>query len=489
MKLAGFNRGLLIAISMVTIIIVIASQLYFLNPFASTWDQVDFSLAVNRFDLMAMQPHFPGYPFFILGGKILYPFLGNPAEALTMFNILAYASSLFPIYRLFRKFLPNHFSWLATAIIFSQSYIVIMVNQPMSEGTALAVFWWFVWSLSLAMERHNSSLILLPLGILSIMLGTRLSYLPFALGILLLFFWKWKNGLLTVKEAGYYALFGLVFQACWVVALIISEGSLTGFIKLSLAFTSGHFTDWGGAVETSEISFLKRSSIFLWDNILWTGIAAKEYIIAVIYLCLFIMLGVSKGTQIGHEARKPLVNLIYLLFFSYFLWALLAQNIEKPRHILPLAVLLIFYLCFQLFANRIPWFITVLAVILLGFQTVKSVELLKTEAAELPAVYQMNAYIEKMNEPVILYTWEETRVLQYLHAPYTHKRINTYQLFQMETKYYQGRTVLLTDKVVKGFVSQGGSVKGKIKKLKSFKSRELYDPVYNEITLYKWIDH
>lgn len=476
---------LLIGLSIISILFVFVTQLQFLNPFVSSWDQVDFSFAVHRFDLMAMQPHFPGYPFFILGGKFIHLFVANLSEALTVFNILFYASTLFPIYKVCRAFLSRSYSSLTTAIIYSSSYCLIMVNQPMSEGSALSAFWWYVWSLLFALKTKNTKAILLPLVLLSLMLGIRLSYFPFSIGILFLYYWKVKHEGLSIKQLIYYSCWGVFFQAIWITALVISEGSLIGFIKLSLAFTSGHFNDWGGSIETSHISFVKRLIIFIGDNIFWTGMASKYFMIAGIYLiCFFVVLS---RVFVKQRDQSPFMRLLYLMFISYFAWALLGQNIDKARHALPLVSLLILLLCIQLYKNRVTLLILTLSGFLLGLQVYYDVILIREQATESPAVYKMNDYVESMGESVILYTWEETRVLQYLNAPYTHKRIETYQLFQIDSKYYENSTVLLTDKVVKGFISQGIPIKGKIEKVKTFHSNELFEPVYHDITLYKWV--
>lgn len=481
-----FNNYLLIGISIASIIIVFVSQLLYLNPFTSSWDQVDFTLAVNRFDLMAMQPHFPGYPYFILGGKLVYLFMDNPSEALTMFNILFYGSSLFPIYKLCRAFLNRSFSFLSSAIIYSSSYSIITVNQPMSEGAALAALWWYLWSLFLVIKIKRSTAMFLPLVLLSVMLGIRLSYLPFTVGIIFLYYWKVKNNSMTIRDILIFSFFGLAFQCFWIGALVISEGSILGFVKLSLAFTTGHFNEWGGAVDTSKISFFERLTIFLKDNILWTGIAAKSLLTAFLYFILLITILFRVLDK--HMLKRPFINLLFIMFTCYFAWSLLAQNIEKARHALPLVIFLVLFFCVTLFSRRAPLLIVWISVLLLGNQVYKDLILLKAEATERPAVHKMNDYIGKMDESVILYTWEETRVLQYLNVPYTHKRIETYQYFKYDLKYFQGRTVLLTDKVVQGFKSQGISLNGKIKKIATFHSNELFDPVYHDITLYKWIE-
>ncbi|PFP28670.1 hypothetical protein COJ96_13315 [Bacillus sp. AFS073361] len=488
MKISNpLKKSLLMGLSITAIMIVFLSQLLYVNPYASSWDQVDFSLAVTRFDLMAMQPHFPGYPLFILGGKFIHLFVNDPSKALTLFNILFYASTVFPIYKLCRSFLSEGYSWLSAAIIYSSSFCIIMVNQPMSEGAALAAFWWYLWSLLFAIKRTNSTFILIPLAMLSLMLGIRLSYLPFSIGILFLFYLKFKNKTITSVDLIYYCLFGIAFQACWIVALIVSEGSLIGFIKLSLAFTSGHFNDWGGAIETSKISFLERLTKFSWGNIVWTGIAGKSMITAVIFIFFLAASLFHRYKKQEPKPNHPFIQLLYLMFSCYFVWGLLGQNIEKARHVLPLIILLVFIICIHLFSKRVSYLILGLAFILLGHQVWKDVILLKAEGTESPAVYKMNEYISKMDQPVILYTWEETRVLQYLNAPYPHKRLETFDFFTSDSKYFRGRTILLTDKVVEGFLTQGHSLDGKIIKVASFQSNELFDPVYHDITLYKWI--
>ena len=75
-------------ISIFSIMFLFWTQFTHVNSFASTWDQVDFALALDRYDLMAMQPHFPGYPSFILGGYFIHQFVDNKVSSLTIFNIL-----------------------------------------------------------------------------------------------------------------------------------------------------------------------------------------------------------------------------------------------------------------------------------------------------------------------------------------------------------------------------------------------------------------
>lgn len=469
-------------LSIAAVICVCVNQFRYINPFTSTWDQVDFSLGVKRYDLMAMQPHFPGYPFFILGGKLVYLVIKDTSKALVVFNILFYTSALFPIFRICRMYLNRHHSILSMAILYTAGYATVVVNSPMSEGAALAAFWWYIWGLLLALKTKNHKFILLPLAFVSILTGIRLSYFPFVAGIVYLLFFKLKKKVLTFKQALYLIIIGVLMQLIWVGALVISEGSIKGFLKLSIAFTNGHFTDWGGAIETSTIPFMKRLSLFIFNNILWTGISAHSWIITALFAGLVIELFLKRKL-----VQQQGLTLFYFMFGIYFLWALFAQNIEKARHVLPLAMMMILILCIKSFSKQTTNISVFIGLLLLVAQVFTSMDLLQEQANSRPAVYQMNDYILKKDEPVVLYTWEETRVLNYLNVPYSHKRIETYQLFHYDATYYHNRTILLTDKVVKGFKSQGVHLEGKIKKVATFQSNDIFDPVYNHISLYKWI--
>src|SRR3954467_5753972 len=170
---------ILVLMSVAAILILFLYQLKHINAYAATWDQVDYSLALERFDIMAMQPHFPGYPYFILGGLFIHQFIEDQTASLTVFNILFYFSAVFPIYKLARGYVSKPFSFFIAAIIYSSPYVLVTVNQPMSEGAGLAALWWYFWSIERAVRKNGHLGDWLPLILFSVLLGIRLSYLPF----------------------------------------------------------------------------------------------------------------------------------------------------------------------------------------------------------------------------------------------------------------------------------------------------------------------
>ncbi|WP_156774292.1 hypothetical protein [Fictibacillus arsenicus] len=105
-----------------------------------------------------------------------------------------------------------------------------------------------------------------------------------------------------------------------------------------------------------------------------------------------------------------------------------------------------------------------------------------------PAVYQSANYLAQKDEESVIYTWEETRVFQYLDVPFEHKRFYTYDLFLQDKKYNKNKKIYVTNHLIEGFKEQGIDVSDHLEEVKTLRSNELFDPVYDEITLYRWED-
>ena len=435
---------ILVLTSVLAILILFLYQLRHINAYAATWDQVDYSLALERFDLMAMQPHFPGYPYFILGGLFIHRFIEDQTASLTVFNILFYSSAVFPIYMLARGYVSKEFSFLITAMIYSSSYVLVTVNQPMSEGAGLAALWWYFWSIERAVRKNGRLGDWLPLVLFSILLGIRLSYLPFGVGLIYLFWKKWNGKEYTRKQLSIRILFAFMVQLIWVGGLVFSEGSIQGFVKLSLAFTSGHFNDWGNTAVSSDQSFLNRIFTLLFNNLFWHGLSSLSIFIATI----IIVLGLLSLSHFRWSIKT--LSLAYVMALSYFIWALLAQNVEKPRHIVPVVLFILFIQFVMILKKRSHPMIAAICLVLLLSNSVKSVQMIYEQANQPPASYQLAQYTQQMDQNSILYTWEETRVLDYLNVSIPHKKIVTYEVFLHDLTYYENSQIYLTNKVAKG---------------------------------------
>jgi hypothetical protein len=507
-------------------IAVIAGYFYlslsYASPFARSWDEVDFALALERYDLLAMQPHFPGYPYFIAGASIIHRWVADPVQALVMFNALAAFSSVIPISLLARRYVNGSTSlslWL-TSLVLTTPYLWLMAARPMSECAGIAVLWWYLWSVRQAAEHPKSTawhaLVLVMFGLL---MGTRLSFFPFGAAILLLWAVQYKHNAdprgkklrlaLSVMAAG-------LIQLVWIVGLALSEGTLSGFWKLSIAFVKGHFSEWGGGIVSTHIPFGQRVVKFFGSNLIGDVLISRSVVIGLFLLLL--MAAVFTGQwylkrresnsikggllpESGNNNRRFTAWLITCIGL-YLVWALFGQNIEKPRHISPVAgpLLLLFYAAairtafstWNMRENAGKVFVTLsmtISIVLSGLlitQLVYGAGLLRKQAEELPAVYQLHDYVSSLKPPIVLYTWEETRVLQYLQADYENRRIQTFNYFKAIASANPGKRVLLTDHVLHGFELQDPRVLSQVTPIAEFKSNGLFDPVYANITLYEW---
>jgi len=498
MKERAFAFAALLAAALLT------QRLAYASPHAASWDAVDFALALDRFDLLAMQPHVPGYPFFVLPAMLLRPLFGGDAvAALAAVGALLYASAVVPMYRLARAALPAWPAAGVTAIMQAASYPGLSAALPMSEAAAVGALWWYLYAAFAAFRAPRFALRLLPAALFGLLMGIRLSYLAFALPLLPL----WLRELRSSRLRG--ALFLLVAAAAqllWLGALAASEGSVAGFVQLSLEFARGHFADWGGAATTgASAPLFERLVRLVGYNVLWVGLCGGSAwnAAALGALAAFAALAAARRRRNRQSVRvdaaaarraspdRAAWGWLAAACAAYFAWALFAQNVDKPRHILPLVGPLLALgaaLALQAASGvRAPRIAAALLAAAVAAQLWTGLRLLDTLRTETPAVVALHRYAEeRLAEPFALYTWEETRVLQYLGASYPHKRVYTFALADEERRARPDRRTYVTDKVVQGFAAQGVEPEGRFVPVATFESNAIIEPVYNRITLYEW---
>lgn len=461
------------------------------SSYAASWDSVDFALALERFDLFMMQPHFPGYPYFILGGMVLHYFIADPVEALVTFNVIVTVLSTIPIYFLARKWLTVESSIMVTLFVYTNSYFMVLADQPMSEAAAIGMLWWYIWSLFVARTDKRFAVKLVPLFLFSIVIGIRLSYLPFGIGLVLMLIEDWhmmkqKPKQKKLLRTSFFVLFAILFQLIWVVGLMLTEGDPVTFMKLAYGFVEGHFQDWGGAATSTSMPVFER---FLWLGIhhfIWTGLAGQSVIVLTGY-GVILLIGLVKASQRHLEVMEKREWLYFICLISaYFVWTLFAQNIEKPRHIVPAAVVVAFLFAVWSVIKGNKVAVQLVLGLVIFFQALHGVSLIHTQAAERPAVIQLTDTLQDIKEPFIVFTWEEMRVMDYLNASYPYKRIMTYDYFIQEIAHHDGKRIYLTNHVVEGFKEQGNDVQDHLVKVAEFSSSPLFDPIYYHIVLYEW---
>jgi len=494
---------------------LLALNLLYAGTFVRTWDEADFVFALDRFDLLAMQPHFPGYPFFIGGGMIARLWISDPLLALTAFNALMTAGSAVPIFLLARREVGAGAAAWAAVWVGATPYLWLMGSRPMSECAGIAALWWFLWSVREAADRPRSLWrYVAAAALFGALMGIRLSYFPFGVALVLLL-------ALCRRSFGGGRGWGLLlrlliagaFQLVGVLGLMLSEGSVQGFWQLAEAFVAGHFSEWGGGIGAVDVPLAERVATVFGDHLVRDVLLGRSAVVGAIASALLVLVawgsllarGRTDSAASGSVEPRYIAWLIICLA-AYAVWAVLGQNVEKARHVAPLAgpLLLACYIAaIRTFRSlRLPSHAPrVSRAIRLGIgavmaaylcaQAFHGVRLLREQAERPPAVYQLHDYLGELREPFTVYTWEETRVLQYLQADYDHRRIVTYGYFlavvaSAAEEEGAGRRILLTDHVLDGFLAQNPEAARLAVPLARFESNALFDPVYSRITLYEW---
>lgn len=495
-----------------------------------SWDAVDFALALDRFDMLAMQPHFPGYPYFIAAGMLVHRWVENPIVALSRLNALMTMTAAVPTYALSRTWCGPGASLFVVLLVQSAPYLWGTAGEPMSEGMAAAVFWWYVWAVKRAWVSRRFPDEAVASFAFSVLTGVRLSWWP--LGLMLAACWwqrvaaaqggvrrRWRAAALV---CGGMAL-AAAFQGVWIVALAAAEGGWRELWVLARSFTAGHFAEWGLATAGADLSAGERLVRLFAYNVWWTGVAAHSTALAAVWATwisgcaatAILRTAVARSVHAGSTGgRKPgsaggFAAVWVSATALYAVWAWFGQNVDKPRHAIPI-VLAVVFACASLalgsalksvrkLAGRVKqdgaggpaavasMFAAASALAVVAVQLTVGADIIRRQAEEVPAVVQMAEAVARLPGPVKLYTWEEMRVLEFLKVPFFHERIYTYRpaLLREEAK---TRRVLLTDHVLEGWTRQDPDAAGHVRELFRFRSSKLWDPVYGSVVVYEWVE-
>lgn len=532
-----------------TVIVAVALRITFLASYPTGWDDVDFALALQQFDMSRMQPHFPGYPIYILCAHLFYAWLHEPFLSLSLLSALAGGLTIIPLWLLFSRLGSMTAARLSVWIYLLAPLPAVLSIQPMSDSFgAFLVAWlaYFAWRAGTFQQERRYDLRqggrnadtrwslgggaantrwlpgggftdswwLLAAGItLGLLFGVRVSYLAMAS----LWIWAIWQAIRRMDIPIKHRLRSIILSTSgvaivcliWLSALIVSEGGVDSFLTLAVSFTEGHFNDWGGTYLT-DASLLHRAQLFIFRQVggagfgtVWDGSIGARWIptgilVVGILGLLAIALPFKKGAQIiaesdrSHRRINDQVLFLLIWILPYLIWAFFAQNIEKPRHVLPILPPMIYMLVKGLRQTaRIAgkWqkqIFAALAVIWLAGTASVSIPLLQEAHNGASPMLQLAAYM-KEKVPVqdsLIFTWEEQRVLQYAAPSYTAIRLRKWEDFQTEVLQYEKppARIFATNALLQGF---NRPVDGLFYKVAEFQGNPWVYPTYHTIVLYQ----
>jgi hypothetical protein len=209
----------------------LALRVPFRSHFAYHWDSAQFALAIEHFDVSLSLPHRPGYFVFIMLGRIVNVFVGDPHTSLMWVNMVSGAALVALGYLLGAALFGRDCGWVAGGILTTsplcwfQSEVVFstLLDSALVVGTILVCWrairrggiwgWVFAVGAMLALEA-----------------GVRQQTTPMLCPVWLYTFWKlprprWRKFAVGVLVAG-------VLGAAWFVPMVQLSGGLGVYLRL-----------------------------------------------------------------------------------------------------------------------------------------------------------------------------------------------------------------------------------------------------------------
>lgn len=300
-----------IKILLILVLIGLALRLPFLSLYLEDWDSVQFALGLTNYSIAQHQPHPPGYPLYILLGKIFWQFSGNDTLALTLLSGILGSLATVPLFLLVKKMFDQK-----TAIISSILFLVIPISWTLSEVALTNIpglFFLLVFIYLLYQTKDNLRNLLLTSLLGGFILGVRFTELPIILALLSLVLMKH----LSLKRVFVSLLFFILGVSLWMIPVVV----LTGFDKFLESYS------WIANYVIKHDALVEKRFESLW------------YLLKVGYTPYFIIFGF--GAVLISLFKKELIKQFRFQFLivwliSYAIPLIFIYNLEVPRYTLPL---------------------------------------------------------------------------------------------------------------------------------------------------------
>ena len=494
------SRSNTIIILTVLVAICMVSRLLFIGEYLEGWDSIDFALGLHDYDIAYYQPHFPGYPVYMFLCWLVHQFTDNDILALIIPGAVLGSAVLVPLFYLAKRMFSEKVALLTALIYIVNPLCWLQSEKALSDAVGLFFVILSAQLLFYACTSGSYALRYLISGsvILGICLGVRLSYFPFIiLWLYVLYVLSKSNGR---KRTICYGVFGFVIgTSIWLIPLACYTG-LRPLMINGFSFTFGHFGDWGGSVVTSQ-NILSRSLDFMWC-VFCNGLGFWCYDTSVFRVLPSIIMGLGIVLYLRYARFDSKTRFITFYMAPYFLWVFFGQNLEKPRHVLPLIPFIIIFvsaglvrlrdskysyssLRFSRYKYFSPYHLFI--GILIMSMSIISIRLVYTHKNEPVAQIQLLDYVENNYNGMFtrIYCWETKRFFTY-YAPLWDARrarnINDLQ-YDVEASLVTPEIILSTSKV-----DGINSIVGSSSAVVEFKNNRYINNPYHKLTLYRLRD-
>lgn len=260
-------------------------------------DSLFLTRGIDNFSVIDFSPHFPGYVVIVILGKFINIFVNESKYSFFLLSSLCAVFLPLLVFFYVKNFADEKKAFIVFLISISSVYLMNLSLSMLSDSVGL-----FFFFLSLHMYELKKNK--LSGFAFSVALFSRPSYfIFFVIGFIYIYFTNKKS----LKEILIYFLFGTFLFLSYT---FFYNGYL--YIEEAIRFTQGHFELWGVG-QNSDIKWI--DNILKFENI--------PYLLLIFSIFSF---------------KKEYIFL-WILFLSYFLWMIFAQNADNIRHMIPLVFL------------------------------------------------------------------------------------------------------------------------------------------------------
>lgn len=308
-------------------------RLLFLSPYLEDWDSVQFALALENFSIVNHLPHPPGYPIYVLFGKLFSLIFRGDNLALTMLSATLGSLTIVPLFLVTKKMFDNF-----TAILVAIFFLITPISWTLSEVAltnipGLFFLTFFVYLIYKFQNSIKNLCFVLIFG--GLILGVRFTEISVILSLL---------AFIIIKKRYYnkiLLLFGsfILGVLLWIIPLIL----ITGFKEFIASYS------WIANYVFTHDTLLGQEFNFRW--LLSQRLNQLISLLNVAYTPFFVLLSifVLSSVVLTRKYFDFKYQFILVWFFSYLIPLILIFNLEVPRYTLPLLspILILFFSSFS----------------------------------------------------------------------------------------------------------------------------------------------
>ncbi len=281
----------------ILIIFVLLSRLIFLSHWLEDWDSVQFALAIHDFSVLDHQPHPPGYPLYVLMGKLIYFFIRDDLLSLVSLSVIFSSLAVVLLYKLTKHMFDTKTAILASIMLMFIPIFWIFSELPLSNIPGFSLYLLIIYQMY--KYHRNLKIMILISFFAGLSLGVRTTEFPIMIGLL---------GFIIVKNSNLKYLYILPAFALGIAAWFGPVLILTGVEN----FQSSLSTITGYATDKSSFS----NSLFI-ENILWNRLEKFISLFKVSFTTPFLI--ISSLSLLWLISRKSLLKNFNYQFLSVWI--------------------------------------------------------------------------------------------------------------------------------------------------------------------------